>query len=56
MYIVYIMSVTYQPKKRKRAKKHGFISRTKTHGGNRVLQARRRKGRKNLSTVNPKTK
>ncbi len=43
------MSRTYQPKKRKRAKKHGFLSRTKTHGGKRVLKARRRKGRKKLS-------
>ncbi len=56
MYIVYIMSVTYQPKKRKRAKKHGFLSRTKTHGGKRVLQARRRKGRKDLSKVVKKVK
>lgn len=43
------MSQTYQPKKRKRAKTHGFLSRSKTHGGKRVLQARRRKGRKSLS-------
>lgn len=43
------MSRTYQPKKRKRAKTHGFLSRAKTHGGKRVLQARRRKGRKKLS-------
>ena len=45
------MSFTYNPKKRKRAKTHGFLSRSKTHGGKMVLQARRRKGRKNLSTV-----
>ncbi len=43
------MSFTYKPKKRKRAKTHGFLSRSKTHGGKRVLQARRRKGRKKLS-------
>lgn len=43
------MSFTYKPKKRKRAKTHGFLSRSKTHGGKRVLQARRRKGRKSLS-------
>ena len=45
------MSVTYQPKKRKRARAHGFLSRSKTHGGKRVLKARRSKGRKKLSTV-----
>ncbi|MEN9649079.1 MAG: hypothetical protein RL094_46 [Candidatus Parcubacteria bacterium] len=45
------MSITYQPKKRKRAKKHGFLSRSKTHGGKRVLKTRRQKGRKKLSTV-----
>ena len=45
------MSFTYNPKKIKRVKAHGFLSRSKTHGGKRVLQARRRKGRKNLSTV-----
>lgn len=43
------MSQTYNPKKRKRAKTHGFRSRTKTHGGKRVLKARRQKGRKKLS-------
>ncbi len=43
------MSQTYQPKKKKRAKTHGFLSRSKTHGGKRVLQARRRKGRAKLT-------
>ncbi|MCK5060191.1 MAG: 50S ribosomal protein L34 [Candidatus Pacebacteria bacterium] len=43
------MSQTYQPKKRKRAKTHGFLSRKKTCGGKRILQNRRRKGRKRLS-------
>lgn len=43
------MSITYQPNKRKRAKTHGFLSRTKTFGGKRVLRARRQKGRKKLS-------
>lgn len=45
------MSFTYQPKKRKRAKAHGFLSRSKTAYGKRVLQKRRQKGRKRLSTV-----
>jgi len=40
---------TYQPKKRKRAKTHGFLSRTKTKTGAGVLRARRRKGRAKLS-------
>ena len=43
------MSITYQPKKRKRAKTHGFLKRKKTKGGRRVLQARRRKNRWRLA-------
>ncbi|ETB64092.1 TPA: 50S ribosomal protein L34 [Candidatus Nomurabacteria bacterium] len=43
------MSQTYQPNKRKRAKTHGFLSRTKTPGGRKVTQARRRKGRVRVS-------
>lgn len=45
------MSQTYQPKKAKRAKKHGFLVRSKSKNGSNVLKARRRKGRKLLSTV-----
>ncbi|MDE1970754.1 MAG: 50S ribosomal protein L34 [Patescibacteria group bacterium] len=40
---------TYQPKKRKRARTHGFLKRSRTPGGKRVLQNRRRKGRASLS-------
>jgi len=43
------MSVTYQPKKRKRARSHGFLKRNETVGGKRVLQNRRRKGRAKLT-------
>jgi len=43
------MSQTYQPKKRKRAKAHGFLVRSKTKTGRGVLLRRRRKGRKKLS-------
>lgn len=40
---------TWQPKKRKRARTHGFRARMKTRGGRKVLKARRQKGRKSLS-------
>ncbi|MEI6190907.1 MAG: 50S ribosomal protein L34 [bacterium] len=45
------MSFTYKPKKVKRAKKHGFLSRSRTSYGKRVLKKRMQKGRKRLSTV-----
>lgn len=40
---------TYQPKKLKRLKKHGFRSRSKDAGGRNVLKSRRNKGRKALT-------
>ncbi|MDP3996559.1 MAG: 50S ribosomal protein L34 [bacterium] len=43
------MSFTYKPKKRKRAKTHGFLVRSKTKSGRNILKRRMRKGRKNLS-------
>jgi large subunit ribosomal protein L34 len=43
------MSITYQPKKRKRKRTHGFRIRKRTAGGRKVLIRRKRKKRKKLT-------
>lgn len=43
------MSFTYNPKKKKRARKHGFLRRIKTKSGRQVVSQRRKKGRKRIA-------
>ena len=40
---------TWQPKKHKRMRKHGFLKRMMSAGGQKVLKRRRIKGRKRLT-------
>ncbi|MFH0739591.1 MAG: 50S ribosomal protein L34 [bacterium] len=43
------MSITYQPKKKKRATSQGFLKRMSSVAGKKVIASRRKKGRKKLS-------
>ncbi|MDD5750090.1 MAG: 50S ribosomal protein L34 [Candidatus Pacebacteria bacterium] len=43
------MSFTYKPKKKKRKRTHGFLSRMQSKGGQKVIVKRRAKGRKKLA-------
>lgn len=40
---------TYQPKKLKRMRKHGFLKRMDSRDGQKVMKRRRNKGRKKLT-------
>jgi len=42
---------TYQPKKRKRMRTHGFRASMATKGGRKVIKARRQKGRQRLAVT-----
>jgi len=40
---------TNQPKKKKRARKHGFLAKMATNNGQKTIKRRRAKGRKRLA-------
>ncbi|HSR69075.1 MAG TPA: 50S ribosomal protein L34 [Acidobacteriota bacterium] len=43
------MKRTFQPNRRRRAKKHGFRARMRSVSGRRIINRRRAKGRKKVS-------
>jgi large subunit ribosomal protein L34 len=48
------MKRTYQPNKSRRAKKHGFLSRSQTSKGKKTIKRRRLKGRHKLTVSDEK--
>ncbi len=42
---------TFQPKKKRRLRTHGFRARMATPGGRKVLSLRRAKGRKRIAVI-----
>ncbi len=48
------MKRTWNPKKYKRMKKHGFLKRLKSLSGVKMLKRRRSKGRKRLAVIRKK--
>jgi large subunit ribosomal protein L34 len=45
----FTMSKTFNPKKTKRRKKHGFLKRMGSSGGRRIIKRRRQKSRRQLA-------
>lgn len=43
------MKRTYQPHKKRRARNYGFLSRMATKSGRKIINRRRKKGRKRLA-------
>lgn len=48
------MKRTFQPNNRRKFKKHGFLSRSKTSSGKDVISRRREKGRHELTVSDQK--